>query len=172
MMSWRPATQQAAERVETEPKLGKPSYLLIILGVGALVATALGIYWAWHAGTTVTETTAGGTKTTKTEAVPSDTLLSAGLAVGGALILMGVLWSRIKTIKFAGVEATLDSDEVGKGKDAVVSTAKTTNKIDPETVATATARVIPMLRRLKAEQGRLNDEDFQTAAQQALESVP
>lgn len=47
------------------------------------------------------------TKRTTTKTVPSDTILAAILSAGGGLVLIGAFYSRLTTIKLAGVELGL-----------------------------------------------------------------
>jgi hypothetical protein len=120
----------------------------------------------------VVETTAGATTTTTTKAVASDTLLTAGLVTGAALMITGILWSRIKSVALpGGATVTLDSDEVGKGKDAVALAARELNSTQPEVVATATSRVLPALARYKTQSGDLTDDEFMAAAREAVLSA-
>lgn len=160
-----------SENQGDKPKLGGPSWPLVGIGLLVLLLVVIAVIWAATDGTVVTEKTQGTTKTTTTEAVPSDTLIGVGLALAGVLIVLGMLWSRIASIKGAGIEVTLDSDEVGETKDAVAETARQMNKTEPEAVATATTRAIKKVERRKAEKGTLHTQDFVEAAEEAMESV-
>jgi hypothetical protein len=158
----------APPRAVTPP--GKPNWPLIILGALVVIAVGFGIWYAHDSGTTVTEVTETGKKTTTTKAVPSDTLLSAALGVGAALMLAGALWSRIKSITLpGGAVVSLDSDEVGQAKDTVAKKAVEKNMAEPPQVATATTRTLAEIRRRKAEKGALDPSDYDSAAESVFQ---
>lgn len=87
-------------------------------------------------------------KKTEKKDVPSDTLLTALLASGAALILSGVLYGRISTIKLpGGVQIDLTKEE----KDAVAQkVAEQMPDAAPEDVAKVTQQAATEVRRLKA----------------------
>ena len=88
----------------------KPKWSLVGLGLLLLILFAVGVVFARWVGSEVVETTsptstsatATVAKTTETKPVPSDTVLTAVLATGAALMLVGVLYYRITTIKLPG----------------------------------------------------------------------
>jgi hypothetical protein len=93
-------------------KADRPNWLLISLGA-ALVLLFMGgsVFARLSGGETITTPAPAGTTTsnasatetkTKTKTAPSDTILTALLASGGALILAGALYSRISTITLPG----------------------------------------------------------------------
>ncbi len=150
--------------------LGKPNWPLIILGALVILAVAAGVWYAYDSGTTVTEAVVGGEKKTTTKAGPSDTLLSAALGVGAALILAGALWSRIKSVTLpGGTVVSLDSDEVGQTKDSVAKQATEENMDAPPQVATATTRALAEVRRLKTAKGSLEPADYAAAAEKVFQ---
>ena len=165
------STNDNAGRAKDQ-RLGDPSWPLVLIGVAVVIATAIAVYWAASEGTVVTEVTSGTTKTTTTKAVPSDTLLGVGLGLGALLILSGILWSRIKTIKGpGGVEIGLTDQEVQKVGDAVAKAAKDKGKVAPEKVAMASAEAARSMRRRKARQGTLATQDFLEVAEDAIEQA-
>lgn len=90
-------------------------------------------------------------KTTEKKDVPSDTLLTAILASAAALILAGVLYGRISTIKLpGGVEIDLNKAE----KETIAQqVAEQMPDADRETVATVTQQAATEVRHLKASGG-------------------
>ena len=87
-------------------------------------------------------------KTTEKKDLPSDTLLTAILASGAALILAGVLYGRISTIKLpGGVQIDLTKEE----KDAVAQqVAERMPNADPKEIAQVTQLATTEIQQLKA----------------------
>lgn len=124
--------------VNVEPKgpvvtSRKVNGFLIAFGLILLIGFGYGVIYARDTGSEVVETpssvaAAGATgatgatgqaqasaKTTTTKNAPSETLLTAVLGTAGALLLVGVLYGRISTIKLpGGVEVALTEEDVEK----------------------------------------------------------
>lgn len=118
-----------SKEIKVEPKgpvvtSRKANGLLITFGLILIVAFAYGVFYARDSGSVVEETPAakatGSTteakaKTITTKNAPSDSLLTAVLATAGALLLVGVLYGRISTIKLpGGAEISLTDEEKEK----------------------------------------------------------
>lgn len=94
------------------------------------------------------------TKTTESKEFASETLLSALLGVGGALILVGFLYARISSIKLPGGteiglgKLTEEEEEEAAKKVAVAMPSNASN----EAVATATLAATAKLEQVKAAQ--------------------
>lgn len=115
------APAEAATVVVPETKAKKSlvwigAVLIAMFVIGVAVARLVGSESEETSSpTTDTTATAQVTKTTKTKDLPSDTLLTAVLATGGVLIVVGLLYSRISAIKLpGGGEITLTTEEKEK----------------------------------------------------------
>jgi hypothetical protein len=161
----------------------KPNWPLICLG-GALVALFVGgVCLALFVGSnTVVSggTSSGGTSagpsTTTAKSVPSDSLLEAVLGAGAALIVVGVLYGRISTIKFpGGVELDLTADESAKVEEAIGAKAQPAEgtKLNAQGTAVATRLARQEARKLKTETGTLalSDGDVQKVTDWAIEQA-
>ncbi len=100
-------TQVQVER--KDPQVGVASGAhkwLVAIGVLVLLVWVGLLVINWQFGNEITETTKTATgetaKTTETKELASETLLSALLGVGAALILVGFLYARISSIKLPG----------------------------------------------------------------------
>jgi hypothetical protein len=147
--------------VVTSRKVNGP---LVFFGIVLLVAFGYGVFFVRHNGSVVNETPAssesGGTtgatgqtqataKTTTTKNAPSDSLLTAVLGVGGALLIVGILYGRISTIKLpGGVELTLTKEEEVE----TVKKAVEQNPDDPDMAAKVAQRAQALLLQEKAAQ--------------------
>jgi hypothetical protein len=89
------------------------------------------------------------TTTTKSKDVPSETLLTALLGSGAVLILVGVLYARINSIKLpGGAELTLTQKEEEAATEKV--TAVLPDDADPQTVAKVTQATLAKMQEEKA----------------------
>ena len=125
--------KEQEQQQSTVIKADKPSWLMVAGGSLLVALFVVGMVDARGIGNETTETSpvaagmassspAAGdttTKTTKTKNAPSDTLLTAILASGAALIIVGALYSRISTITLpGGVSIGLTTQETKTTKDA------------------------------------------------------
>lgn len=113
---------------------------LVGIGVGLvlLALVLVGVNWAVGSETkttkppTVGSAAAAKTTTTKTQAGPSESLLTAVLGAGAALIVVGFLYGRISSIKLpGGAEIGLTPDE----KQRMLEKAVAANPEEPAKVA-------------------------------------
>lgn len=97
----------AGQPGRTEDKK-EPNWWLIAAGLLLVALFAGGVFYSRVQGSETVETTTRDTsgevaaRSTKTKTVPSDTVLTAVLATGAALVLVGALYSRIATVKLPG----------------------------------------------------------------------
>lgn len=90
---------------------------LIALGMLLVLVFAYGVFYARDQGSETMESKPSKTQPTikTTKDAPSDSLLTAVLGAGAALIVIGVLYGRISTIKLpGGAEITLTDGEKAK----------------------------------------------------------
>lgn len=105
--------EQAAGNVVTSRKANP---WLIALGIALVICFAGGTVYARTAGSETVEkpgpeAKATEAKTTTTKNAPSETLLTTLLGTGAALLIIGVLYGRISTIKLpGGIELTLSKE--------------------------------------------------------------
>jgi flagellar basal body-associated protein FliL len=99
-----PAIVQPTTKPQTKAK-----WVLVILGFLLVLLFAGGLFAArWWGSTTVSKATPSSstatvlTTTTQTKSLPSDTLLTAILATGAILVVVGYLYTRISAIKVPG----------------------------------------------------------------------
>lgn len=160
--------------VKVEPKgpvvtSRKANGLLIFFGLLLIAGFAYGVYYARHSGSVVVVTPSskeaagakdatgsGGAagqdqasgKTTTTKNAPSETLLTAVLGTAGALLLVGVLYGRISTIKLpGGVEVGLTKADVEKTAEEAAEKHPT----DPKKAAMVAQKAQSQLRKEKAQ---------------------
>jgi hypothetical protein len=176
---------------ETKAKIS-----LVIVGSVLLVAFAVGIVLARTVGNETNEvsspaTTAVGatgatgatgqagatgatevTKKTTTKNWASDGLLTALLGTGAALIVLGLMFNRLTTIKFAGAEVTLKDEEKEKVKEKVNEKAGQ-EQMSSAQVSAATVVALDNAKEEKLKQGvsTLSDAHLADAATQAVEQV-
>jgi hypothetical protein len=108
MTNGESTADSAVVQPSTEPGT-KRKTSLVVLGLVLIALFLVGLVLARVWGTetvetsTPTSTTATQvTKTTEAKELPSDTLLTALLATGGILVLLGLLYTRITAIKVPG----------------------------------------------------------------------
>lgn len=110
------------------------------------------------------------TTTTKTKNAPSDTLLTAILASGAALLITGFLYSRITTIKIAGVaEIGLTTAELNTiDKQVKAKLGESSPRVDE-----AKQAVVKELHREKERAGiiQLNDDEVKRVAARIVEEL-
>jgi hypothetical protein len=109
-------------------------------------------------------------KTTKAKSFPSDTILTALLSAGGALLLVGALYGRLTSIKVFGAEFGLAPAETDKVAEKVAEKLKG----EPaEKVAEALPKAFEHARREKraAEVATLSGPAIDAAAAVAVDSV-
>jgi hypothetical protein len=122
--------------------------LLIALFVAGIVLTRT-------VGNTTTKITSSGTTKTTTKTFGSDTLLTALLATGAALIVVGLLYSRISVIKLpGGAEIALNPDEK-KAVEAKVKEKVEQEQIPPEAAPMLTMEALDEARSQKLRRGVL-----------------
>jgi hypothetical protein len=169
-----------ATQTTTVIKADRPSWLLVALGGALIVLFMAGVIFSRAYGGETKETTpvASGTsaptsvteKTTKTKNAPSDTLLTAVLASGAALVLGGALYSRISTITLpGGVTVGLTTQEAKTTKDTVNEELK--DKEPKDRLAAAEAAV-EQVRQKKSSAGalELSDDDVKRVVKAAVQS--
>jgi hypothetical protein len=156
--------------IKVEPKgpvvtSRKSNGLLITFGLILIVVFGYGVFYARDSGSVVEETpslaeASGSTsapgstgqdeanvKTTTTKNAPSDTLLTAVLGTAGALLLVGVLYGRISTIKLpGGVEVSLTKEE----QEETAKKAADKHPNDPKKAALVAQKAQAQLRQEKA----------------------
>lgn len=139
--------------------------MLVGLGCLLILLFVVGVGYNRIAGSEITETTSpvtqqtndtagtvsggsqAGEKTTKKKDVPSETLLTALLSSGAALILAGILYARISSIKLpGGVEVGLSQEEKKATSEKV---AEALPGADAQTVAEVTQAAAAHLRHAK-----------------------
>jgi hypothetical protein len=167
-------------RAVTPQTVAKKS--LVAIGVALIVLFVAGAVLARTVGNTSKETssaaatTAGSaqatSKTTTTKDWPSDTLLSALLGTGAALVLVGLLYSRITTIKLpGGSEIDLSPDEKKKVAEKVAKKVQD-KAVNPEEAPQITVAAVETLRREKTRAGFLQmpDDKVDQAVDAAIEN--
>lgn len=134
-----------------------------LIGLGAImvVAVALGVFYARDKGSETVETnpptqsspSQPQTTVKTTKSGPSDSLLTTVLGAGAALIIIGVLYGRISTIKLpGGVEIGLTKDEEDKAAKMIGQKLeeKVDGNVDPVAAARATQEASDLLVQAKA----------------------
>lgn len=155
-----PGTSQSTTIVRAD----RPNWLLISLGGLLVVLFMGGVVFArgWGSETvtspvpsstgSASEAPAAKTKST-TKAAPSDTILTAVLASGAALIMAGALYSRISTITLPGdVKIGLSNKETTTTKDTA---AKQAGGLTEAQVVEATTRAVEKVKEKKAATGAI-----------------
>jgi len=100
---------------------------LVAAGLVLIALFFFGVILSRAVGTHTQETTSAGSgvKSTTTKSLPSDNVLTAVLATGGLLLIVGVLYSRITSIKLpGGAEVELTADEGQQVAASVLQAAK------------------------------------------------
>src|SRR4051795_9095378 len=128
---------------QVEQKQGAHAWMVVIGGACLVLTIAVGILGR-VSGSTVEKV--GDTTTTKSW--PSETLITALLAVGAVLIVVGFLWARITTIKVAGAEIGMSAREQEQIADNL--TSKVPADAEPAEAAKAAAGVVAALTEEKA----------------------
>jgi hypothetical protein len=160
----------------------KPKWTLVGLGLILLLLFGGGVGFTRLVGSETTETspptitgqtiTAAITKTTKTKSIPSDTVLTAILASGTALILVGVLYYRISSLKLpGGAEVALTPKEQ---KEATKTAEKNVpDTADKDTKAEAKRAALKRVREEKNAVGVLEFEadTVRRLAREAVQQV-
>lgn len=175
------ADSNAKEQQGTVIKADRPNWQLIAAGILLVLLCMGGVVFARLEGGETTETvipasTAGGSsnlgtteKTTKTKASPSDTLLTAILVSGAALIISGALYSRISTITLpGGASIGLTNKETATTKDTVKKELKGKTTIER---SAATAEAIEKVREKKSKAGavELPPDDVKEVVRAAIQ---
>lgn len=157
--------------VSSNPTLvvpGKWNRHLVGAGVVAIALFVVGVVLSFTVGSESKTTTSGTvqagattapTTTTTTKPLPSDTVLTALLATGATLVLAGVLYTRISTIKLpGGAEIDLTTDEKQQVQEAA-------NKTDPGSKTEFESALTQELKRKKLVRGAtfLNEADIKEA---------
>jgi hypothetical protein len=177
--------------VKVEPKgpvvtSRKANGLLIFFGLLLIAGFAYGVYYARHSGSVVVETptsvkakgatgATGATgqaqasgKTTTTKSAPSETLLTAVLGTAGALLLVGVLYGRISTIKLpGGVELAMTKE----AEEKTVEKSAEKHPDDPAKVAKVAQKAQALLLQENAGGAILTDKQISDAVDLASKAV-
>ncbi len=173
----------AAPKSVAVPVKTKPSWTLIICGLVLAAAFIGGLVFSYkvgsketvvgHPGSTETITTGSvpvtttvqASQTTTKKGVPSDNLLQGLVATGAILIVVGVLYGRITTIKFPVGEIDLSPDEATK---VATEAAQEASATSPQSVPAVTAAALAHARAEKRQGGgALTDADITEAVQKA-----
>lgn len=119
--------------------------------------------------TTTTSCTASQEKTTQTKSFPSEALLTALLTTGGVLILVGLFFGRITSIKAFGAELGLAPRETDK----VVKKVTEKLKDQPEKVGDAIPAALNQARAVKqtAAGATLSDRTINALASNVAEQL-
>lgn len=162
-----------------------------LIGLGAImvIAVAIGVFYARDSGSETVETSPPAqsnssqpqatVKTTKS--APSDSLLTTVLGAGAALIIIGVLYGRISTIKLpGGVEISLTKDEEDKAAKMIGEKLKekADGAVDPVKTAKATQEAADLLlqakARVQAKAGpvELPEDEMASVVEKVVEQVP
>ena len=172
--------QQTVEVKTANVSLAKGAHKgLVVLGsLLVILVIACGIYNRAEGSETKEVTTPAlnkgeaEEKTTETKAVFSDTLLTTILGAGAALILVGVLYARISSIKLPGGTEVgfITEKDVKEATDAIAKKAAETGTEDPKKIAAATAETFAIVNRSKASATtELPPETYERAAAQGFE---
>jgi hypothetical protein len=118
-------------------------------------------------GTTASTTTVQANQTTTTTGSLSDAMLEAILGTGAILVIVGLLYGRITTIKLFGSEIDLSTDEVKKTAAAAQKVADAANA-PPDARAGITATALAHARDVKTAIGApLSNADITAAVEEA-----
>jgi hypothetical protein len=167
----------------------KANSWLIGLGAIMVIAVAIGVFYARDSGSETVETSPPAqsnssqpqatVKTTKS--APSDSLLTTVLGAGAALIIIGVLYGRISTIKLpGGVEIGLTKNEEDKAAKMIGEKLKekADGEVDPVETAKATQEAADLLlqakARVQAKAGpiELPEDEMVSVVEKVVEQVP
>lgn len=123
---------------------------------------------------TPTGSAATTTKTTTTKNVPSDTVLTALLGTGAALMLVGFLYPRINAIKLpGGVEIGVTPEELGQAT-ATLQQAVEAGRLSANQLPEASARAFGAIKALKQARvhSNLSSDEVRALVDSALSHVP
>jgi hypothetical protein len=155
---------------------------LVAIGVALVVLAIVVAGLSWGLGTKTTETEPGKQsasakieKTKKTYAGPSETLLTAVIGSGAALILIGFLYGRISSIKLpGGVDLELTPDEAEKATEKALEALP--DNPDPKVAAKAIQQTQDAVLATKAAMhstsvAEVPEEQIEQVATNVVESV-